>query len=54
MRTSGEAPQRTSRRRRRQLNQSSQSSDSSSRLRDALRRSRQSTPVAAPSSDSAQ
>jgi len=54
VRTSPEAPQPTSRRRRREPKPSSQSSDSGSRLRDALRRSRESTPVAAPSPGSSQ
>lgn len=53
-RTSSEAPQGTSRRRRRESSQSSQLSDSGSRLRNALRRIRESTPVAAPSPDSSQ
>jgi TonB family protein len=54
VRTSGETPQRLSRRRRREMKPSLQPLDNASRLRNALRRSTESAPVAAPSPSSSQ
>ncbi|BAY10163.1 energy transducer TonB [Calothrix sp. NIES-2098] len=54
VRTSGETPQRLSRRRRRPLQPSAPPSDSASRLRNALRRSAETAPVASPSPNGSQ